>query len=128
MAFDSFRDFVNALDKAGELNADMIAVVRFAGPRAVGMPELHNLTPALSVLQGRGFKVALITECSMSDNVAVEYPQVEFVRPCNLCPHMKRITLKNIRHALETMTNIVTIPDAIAAPARAAVERMITVG
>ena len=45
----------------------------------------------------------MITECSMSDNVAVEYPDLEFVRPCNLCPHMKRITLGNIRHALETM-------------------------
>ena len=41
-------------------------------------------------------KVLLVTECSMSDNVAVEAPDVEFVRPCNLCPHMKRITLENI--------------------------------
>jgi len=57
---------LQAAFKAGELNADMIAVVRFAGPRAVGMPELHNLTPALSVLQGRGFKVALVTDGRMS--------------------------------------------------------------
>ena len=57
---------LQAAYKAGELNADMIAVVRFAGPRAVGMPELHNLTPALSVLQGRGFKVALVTDGRMS--------------------------------------------------------------
>ena len=48
-------------------------------------------------------RVVLVTECSMSDNVAVDYPDVEFVRPCNLCPHMKRITLPNIRHALETL-------------------------
>jgi hypothetical protein len=47
-------------------------------------------------------RVVLLTECSMSDNVAVQHPDVEFIRPCNLCPHMKRITLKNIRQALET--------------------------
>jgi phosphogluconate dehydratase len=52
--------------KAGELDGDMIAVVRFSGPKALGMPELHNLTPPLSVLQGRGFKVALVTDGRMS--------------------------------------------------------------
>jgi phosphogluconate dehydratase len=57
---------LQAAFKAGELNGDMIAVVRFAGPRAIGMPELHNLTPALGVLQGRGFKVALVTDGRMS--------------------------------------------------------------
>ena len=57
---------LQAAFKAGELNRDFIAVVRFAGPRAVGMPELHNLTPALGVLQGRGFKVALVTDGRMS--------------------------------------------------------------
>lgn len=72
-------------------------------------------------------RVVLLTECSMSDNVAASNPDIEFVRPCQLCPHMKRITLKNIRHALETMTTEVTIPDAIAAPARRAVERMMDV-
>lgn len=73
-------------------------------------------------------KVALITECSMSDNVAQEFPDVEFVRPCALCPHMKRNTLAAIRHALETMTNEVTVPDEVADRARAAVERMLAVG
>jgi phosphogluconate dehydratase len=57
---------LQAAFKAGELNCDVIAVVRFAGPKAVGMPELHNLTPALGVLQGRGFKVALVTDGRMS--------------------------------------------------------------
>ena len=61
----------------------------------------------------------------MSDNVAVNYPDVEFVRPCGLCPHMKRITLAKIRHALETMKARSTIDPAIAAPARRAVERML---
>ncbi len=72
-------------------------------------------------------KVMLLTECSMSDNVAVHYPDIEFVRPCNLCPHMKRITLGNLRHSLETMTTAVTIDDAVAGRARLAVERMLAV-
>jgi quinolinate synthase len=73
-------------------------------------------------------KAVLITECSMSDNVAVDYPEIDFVRPCNLCPHMKRITLPAILHALETMTVAVTVPDEIAARARQSVMRMLAVG
>jgi quinolinate synthase len=69
----------------------------------------------------------LMTECSMSDNVAVEHPEVEFIRPCNLCPHMKRITLANIRSALEYDRHVVTIDESVAARARLAVERMLAV-
>ena len=76
----------------------------------------------------RPLKVALITECSMSDNVAQAYPDLEFIRPCNLCPHMKRNTLGSIRHALETMTNEVSVPSDVADRARLAVERMLAVG
>jgi quinolinate synthase len=72
-------------------------------------------------------KVVLVTECSMSDNVAVEFPETEFVRPCNLCPHMKRITLPKILNALETMTVEVAVDPAIAARARKSVERMLAV-
>jgi len=72
-------------------------------------------------------RVVLITECSMSDNVAVQHPDIEFVRPCNLCPHMKQITLPRIRRALETMTHAIEIDPTIAAPARRAVERMLQV-
>ena len=72
-------------------------------------------------------RVVLVTECSMSDNVAVEHPDIEFVRPCNLCPHMKRITLPKIRRALETMSHEVTINPTVAAGARRAVERMLEV-
>ena len=64
----------------------------------------------------------------MSDNVAVAIPSIEFVRPCNLCPHMKRITLPKIRRALETMEHEVTIDPGVAARARRAVERMLAVG
>jgi quinolinate synthase len=70
-------------------------------------------------------KVLLVTECSMSDNVAVEAPKVEFVRPCNLCPHMKRITLPKILDSLVFLKEEVTIDPSIADRARASVERMI---
>jgi quinolinate synthase len=73
-------------------------------------------------------RVVLVTECSMSDNVAVENPGIEFVRPCNLCPHMKRITLPKILHSLESMSVEVTVDPAVAARARASVERMLAVG
>ncbi len=65
MVFDSQEDFLAAY-KAGELNRSFIAVVRFQGPRANGMPELHSLTPALSNLQDAGFQVALVTDGRMS--------------------------------------------------------------
>jgi quinolinate synthase len=64
----------------------------------------------------------------MSDNVAAQAPEVDFVRPCNLCPHMKRITLANIRAALESLEPQVTIDPAVADRARLAVERMLAVG
>ena len=60
------QEGLQAAFKAGELTGDMIAVVRFSGPKAIGMPELHKLTPALGVLQDRGFKVALLTDGRMS--------------------------------------------------------------
>jgi quinolinate synthase len=72
-------------------------------------------------------RVVLITECSMADNIAVLHPKVDFVRPCNLCPHMKRITLSNIRAALELEQHEVHVPAAIMARAREAVERMLAV-
>jgi quinolinate synthase len=73
-------------------------------------------------------RVVMVTECSMSDNVAVEHPDVELIRPCNLCPHMKRITLPKILRSLETMTEEVVVDPATAARARRAVERMLAVG
>ncbi len=75
--------------------------------------------------ESRPQKVVMVTECSMSDNVAVEYPDVEFIRPCALCPHMKRITLPNIYHALQHMQHQIEIPMEIATRACVAVERML---
>ena len=65
MVFDD-QDQLTAAFQRGELNRDLVAVVRFQGPKANGMPELHNLTPALGVLMDRGFKVALVTDGRMS--------------------------------------------------------------
>ena len=79
------------------------------------------------VEQNQPSRVVMITECSMSDNVAVNNPEVEFVRPCNLCPHMKRITLEKILASLQTMTHPVEIAPEVVGPARAAVERMLAV-
>lgn len=79
------------------------------------------------VKDNRPEKVLMVTECSMSDNVSVETPDVEFVRPCNLCPHMKRITLANVYESLLNMDNEIHVDPEIAARARTAVERMIEV-
>jgi quinolinate synthase len=70
----------------------------------------------------------MVTECSMSDNVAVEYPEIDFIRPCNLCPHMKQITLPKIRRALERLEHRVEVEEEVAARARAAVQRMLDIG
>jgi quinolinate synthase len=101
-----------------ECPPDVVAASDFAGSTARMIDWVESNRPS---------RVVLLTECSMSDNVAASNPDIQFVRPCQLCPHMKRITLKNIRHALETMTHEVHVPDDIAARARLAVERMIAV-
>jgi len=72
-------------------------------------------------------QVMMVTECSMSDNVAVEHPDIEFIRPCHLCPYMKTITLENIRASLETMQYPVEVDPAMAVKARRAVDRMLAV-
>lgn len=101
-----------------ECPPDVVAAADFAGSTAAMSNYVATRHPA---------RVVLLTECSMSDNVALEHPETAFVRPCNLCPHMKRITLSNIRRALENLTYEVTIDPAVTAPARRAVERMLAV-
>jgi quinolinate synthase len=101
-----------------ECPPEVVDVADFSGSTAVMADYVRTQKPT---------RVALITECSMSDNIAQANPGTEFVRPCNLCPHMKRITLKNIRRALEEMQTEVTIAPEYFAPARRAVERMLAV-
>src|SRR3954453_7560977 len=83
-----------------ECPPDVVAEADFAGSTAAMSDYVGQKKPA---------RVVLLTECSMSDNVAVHHPDVEFIRPCNLCPHMKRITLSNIRTALEENRHEVTV-------------------
>ena len=99
-----------------ECPPEVVAAADYSGSTAMMSDYVRAKKPA---------RVVLLTECSMSDNVAVTHPQVEFIRPCNLCSHMKRITLKNIRQALEENRHVVTIDPALAGPARRAVERML---
>jgi quinolinate synthase len=79
------------------------------------------------VTDKRPARVVLITECSMSDNVAIANPETQFVRPCNLCPHMKRITLETILAALEKEQFEIHIDPALAARAVMPIERMLAV-
>ena len=101
-----------------ECPPEVVAEADFAGSTAAMIDYVGSKKP---------MRVVLVTECSMSDNVAVAHPDTEFVRPCNLCPHMKRITLPKIRRALETLTHEVTIDPAVAIGARRAVESMLAV-
>ena len=73
-------------------------------------------------------KVMLVTECSMSDNVQADNPKVEFIKPCNLCPYMKKITLQKILHCLENETNEIFIDKKISEAARKSVQRMAEIG
>ena len=98
-------------------------------PDVLGAADYVGSTAQMQqyVLQRRPAKVLMVTECSMSDNVAAAVDDVEFIRPCNLCPHMKRISLANIERALETLQPRVDIAPDVAERARASVERMLAV-
>jgi quinolinate synthase len=99
-----------------ECPPEVVAAADFAGSTAAMTDYVGARKPA---------RVVLMTECSMSDNLALQHPDIDFVRPCNLCPHMRRISLPKIRRTLETMRHEVTIAPTIAVRARAAVERML---
>ena len=73
-------------------------------------------------------KVAMITECSMADNLRVQFPATQFIKPCNLCPHMQRITLPKIHAALAELKHAIEIPPDVIAGARRALDRMLAVG
>ena len=100
-----------------ECAPDVIAEADFSGSTSAMIKWVQEQQPA---------RVLMVTECSMSDNVAVENPQVDFVRPCNLCPHMKRISLPKILASLTYERDEVLVDEAVAEKARLAVERMIT--
>jgi quinolinate synthase len=97
----------------------VLAEADFVGSTAAMVRHVGEVSPR---------RVVLVTECSMSDNVAAEHPNVEFIRPCNLCPHMKRITLPKILRSLETLETRVEVEPEVGERARRAVERMLAVG
>jgi quinolinate synthase len=99
-----------------ECPPDVIAAADFTGSTSGMIQWVKDKRPA---------KVMLVTECSMASNVAVEAPEVEFIRPCNLCPHMKRISLENIYDSLVHLQYEVTVDPEVAERARRAVERMV---
>jgi len=99
-------------------------------PDVLEEADFAGSTSALSshVKESGALKVVLLTECSMSDNVAADNPGVEFVKPCNLCPHMKRISLENIYDALVSMKHEVLVPEDIRIRAKAAIDAMLALG
>mgnify|MGYP001391689314 FL=1 len=102
-----------------ECPPDVISASDFAGSTSSMVNYVKKNQPK---------KVLLVTECSMSDNIQIENPNVEFVKPCNLCPYMKKITLKKILNCLEKETNEIKIGNNIAARARLSVQRMAAIG
>tara|TARA_Y100000310_G_C20664939_1_gene806957 strand:- start:764 stop:1753 length:990 start_codon:yes stop_codon:yes gene_type:complete len=102
-----------------ECPPDVIKASDFAGSTAGMIKYVSDNQPK---------KVMMVTECSMSDNVQVDYPNVEFIRPCNLCPHMKKITLPKILDCLENETNEIILDPETINKARKSVERMAEIG
>ena len=96
-------------------------------PEVIDEADFSGSTAGMSNFVGENMpqKVVLVTECSMSDNVSAQYPSLDFVKPCNLCPHMKRITLDNILNSLINLEHEVTIDSKIEARARLSVDRML---
>ena len=99
-----------------ECPPDVVAEADFTGSTKGIVDWVHAHKPAHAML---------VTECSMASNIADELPEVEFAKPCNLCPHMKLITLEKVLYALHSMTGEVLIAPEVAGKARQAVQRMI---
>ena len=117
---ESYRGSVDGLVVIAhpECPPDVLDAADFVGSTAGMQAYVLNERPA---------KVLMVTECSMSDNVASGNEDIEFIRPCNLCPHMKRITLPKILESLKTLSPAVEVPANVQGRARRAVERMLDV-
>ena len=111
---EQYRDLVILAHP--ECPPDVLEEADFVGSTAGMIHEVAKRRPR---------RVLMVTECSMSDNVAVEFPQIDFVRPCNLCPHMKKITLPKILESLKMMKHVVEVDPLVAERARQAVKRML---
>jgi len=102
-----------------ECPADVLEAADYVGSTSGMIQHVDERRPS---------RVVMVTECSMSDNVAAEFPEVDFIRPCTLCPHMKKITLENILASLEHGRYPVEVDKVVAGRARRSVERMLEVG
>ena len=102
-----------------ECPPDVIKASDFAGSTSGMIKYVRDNQPE---------KVMMVTECSMSDNVQIDNPNVKFIRPCNLCPHMKRITLPKVLECLENETNEILMSNETIEKARKSVERMTEIG
>ena len=99
-------------------------------PDVINASDFAGSTSGMSdyVKKNQPKKVMMVTECSMSDNVQVENPNVEFIKPCNLCPYMKKITLPKILDCLKNESNEIIIPNNLMEKARLSVEKMTSIG
>ena len=100
------------------------------GPEVLAEADFVGSTSGMTrwLERERPARVALVTECSMADNLRVRFPETEFIKPCNLCPHMQKITLPKIHACLRDPGNEIVIAPDVAARARAALDRMLAVG
>lgn len=99
-----------------ECTPEVVAEADYTGSTSGIIGWIHDHKPS---------KAMLVTECSMASNISDELPEVEFAKPCNMCPYMKKITLENVLYSLHTMGNQVEVDPSVAAKARVSVERMI---
>jgi len=120
----SKKDIENARRQFGDL---MVIAHPECDTEVTGAADFSGSTSQMEdVIRASSHKnILLITECSMADNLRSTFKNKSFIGMCNICPHMKKITLKKILHSLETLTYAVEVPEHIAIPARKAVERML---
>ena len=119
-----------AIQGFGNAGAFLAELLCLHGYKVVAVSDFTGSTAGMSsyVKDNQPEKVIMVTECSMSDNVAIENPNVDFIRPCNLCPHMKRISLKKIYDAIRFNQHEVEVEKNIIDRARLAIDRMLEIG
>ena len=119
------------INEIKEQNPDIVVIAHpECPPDVINASDFAGSTSGMSeyVKKNQPKKVMMVTECSMSDNVQVENPKVEFIKPCNLCPYMKKITLPKILECLENESNEIIIPNNLMEKAKLSVERMTSIG
>ena len=119
------------IDEIREQNPDIVVIAHpECPPDVINSADFTGSTTGMSeyVKKNQPKKVMMVTECSMSDNVQVENPNVQFIKPCNLCPYMKKITLPKILDCLENESNEIIIPKNLMEKARRSVEKMTLIG